>query len=380
MKKISILFAISLLFLFPSSVLAQKFNNDDHAYLSQQETVNGDYFPAGDKVTISGTVNGDVYTAANTIIIDGTVNGDVLALGAHVTISGSVSDDVRVLGGDVTISGDIGKNLTIGTAKGTITSEAHIGGSIVGGASSLMIMSPVGKNAVIGGETLVLGNVIQGNVIADAETLTLNTSASISGNLTYTSENEVILEKGASVQGQIQRDQSHVSQKNTKQTEFAGKFIWEAITFCITFLFGVLFLFFTPTFFQNIVQSIASKPLPNLGIGFLVFIISPILLLLVCLTLIGIPFAIIGLFVFIIDILIAKIFVAYLIGERVHEAVKFTTNKYLTFLTGLFIYKIISFIPVIGALMGMVATLIGLGALITQKRDTYKLLRSKNEI
>lgn len=379
MKRLLILLVIFFLFL-PLPVFAQQFNDNERAFLPKSTVVNGDYFAAGELVTISGTVNGDVYAAGGTVIVDGTVNGDVLAAGGAVTISGTVSDDVRVGGGNVTVSGDIGKNLTLGTGNGTITSDAQINGSIVGGAGTLTIMSPIGKNAVIGGGTLVLGNVIKGNVTAGAGTITVNENARIQGDFNYTAEDELMLEEGASISGQIVRHEPQTYEKPSEGAAFAGKFVWTAITFVITFIFGSILLFFLPNFFKNTVLVARSQPLQNLGIGFLTVILSPIIIILLCLTFIGIPFALIWLFIFIVDLVIAKLFIAYLLGQKVHETINAKTNRYVTFFTGLLLYKIVTFIPIVGPLIGIIATLIGFGALMLQKKATYQALRKKEEI
>lgn len=380
MKRLYLLLLFLFLFSLPSVAFAQKFAEGETTTLPKNEIVNSDYFAAGDTVTISGTVNGDVYVAGSTIIIDGTVNGDVLAAGGNITISGTVTDDVRLAGGNVTLSGNVGKNVTLGTGNGTITSGARIGGSVVGGAGNLTIMAPIGKNAVIGGGTIVLGNVIKGNVTAGVGNLNLTDTASISGTINYTSENEAEIHPGASLSGQIVRHTPPEYKEEAKQAQFASRFIWEVMMFLITLLFGYLLLFFIPRFVNRTVQTSKSNPLTNFGVGLLMIFITPLILLLLTITLIGIPFAILWLVMFIVDLLIAKIFIAYLIGERTHQVFHLTTNRYLTYLTGLFIYKIITFIPVFGPLFGMITTLIGFGALLVQKKATYSDLRAKGEI
>lgn len=389
MKRIVVsIFLVLITLLLPTTVLAQQFASNQNTNLSRSEVVNSDYFAAGETVTISGTVNGDVYAAGGTVIIDGIINGDILATGGNVTINGAVSDDVRVAGGNVTISGTIGKNLTIGTGNGTITSDARINGSVVGGAGNLTILAPIGKNAVIGGGTLVLGNIIRGNVTAGGGNISLANGTNIQGNFTYTSDKELTKQDGASISGTITR---HELPKEMRQdpekvakTFATGKIMWEIYTFITTGIIGLLFLFFFPVFTVQTATVIKEKTLKSLGTGFLLILVMPVAALLFMITIVGIPFSFLLMVGLLAYLFFAKIFIAYSIGEKVFALQKTEktrpTNVYLLFFVGLLLYKIITLIPVFGGLFAIVATLIGMGALASQKMTTYHLLRKRNEI
>ena len=79
-KLLLIVLGFFLLFSFVAlPVFAQE--KEKMVILSKGETIDRDYFAAGDETQISGTINGDAYVAGGTVIVDGTVNGDLMAAG-----------------------------------------------------------------------------------------------------------------------------------------------------------------------------------------------------------------------------------------------------------------------------------------------------------
>ena len=88
MKKVFLLaFLILLAATFATSAFAAKnFQRNETVLLSKDDVVEGDYFAAGERVTIAGTVNGDAYVAGGNVIVEGEINGDLIAAGGTVNI------------------------------------------------------------------------------------------------------------------------------------------------------------------------------------------------------------------------------------------------------------------------------------------------------
>ena len=208
-KFLGVIIFLAGLFGSASYVLAQDsslpFQSTERVTLEADETINHDFFAAGEQVEIKGTVNGDLYAAGGNIVVEGTVNGDVLAAGGQIEISGTVGGNIRVAGGNIEVSGDIAKNLTAGTGSLEISDDATVGGSVVLGAGNVEIDGPVGGNIVAGAGNLEIRNTVGGNIYAGVRQLHIDENAGVAGDVIYWSEEEALVDQEATVSGTLER-------------------------------------------------------------------------------------------------------------------------------------------------------------------------------
>jgi hypothetical protein len=376
------LFIVLLLAAFP--VFA---NESKNVVLPASETVDHDYFGAGENVTVSGVVNGDAYVAGGTVVIDGTINGDLLTAGGTVTIAGNIQGDVRTAGGNISVSGaEIGGNVTAGGGQITIDRSTVIQGSIVGGGGSMQIFAPIGRGATVGGGTVLLANKIGGDVTAGTGQLTLSSGAEISGNLTYWSENKASISEGATISGTIKQE---IPPKD-KDGEAAAKgivaaFVGLALFFKIseiaaTVIIGVIVLLLFPVFVQKSSEVARGRFWTALLVGFFAVILIPTAGVILLITIFGIPLAILLFIFFVIELWVAKLFSMVAIGDAVLTRTKTKVHPVVAFVLGLIIFELLSLIPVIGWILQIAAVLTGFGSLLILKREYYLTLRSKKQI
>lgn len=389
MKKLASITAfLFTFFLFVPIVSAQVAKSGELVVLPKDEIIEENYFAAGETVTLAGTVNGDAYMAGGNVNVEGTVNGDLLAAGGVVNVRGTVLQDVRVIGGQVNITGTIGGNITVTGGSVIVSDNAEITGSLVAAGGSITILAPVGKSITAGAGQLTIANVVSGNVLAGVGELSLTPNSEIGGNLTYYSENNAELQSGATISGKVQHLQPPVTEKKTNEAAQAAKqavnslyVIWQLISLVSAFVIGTLLIMFVPTFTKRTVETINKRPGLTLGIGLLTIIITPVLVLFLLSTIIGIPLGIMLLFVYIALMYLAKIPVALYIGEKVLGYANLKkSSQLLSLLVGLIIYGLLHFIPVIGALVGVIVLLMGIGSWVITKRDFYHSLRTKNSV
>jgi hypothetical protein len=388
MKKIFVIFA-SLLILplfFASVVSAQSSDKQPKTVvLAKSEVVNKDYFAAGDSVTLSGTVNGDAYLAGGNVIVEGTINGDLLVAGGMVEIRGKISDDVRAAGGQIVISAQIGKNLTVAGGTVNLTDSAKIGGSLAAGTGTLSVFSPIGKDLNIGGGQVTLGNTVGGGVRAGIGKLTLTPNAKISGDLTYWSDAQAQIQSGAEVLGQTTHNLPPAKAPKAKPARILGIFTGVSLalkiaSFLWAFVIGLLLLKFFPVYTRRTVETMIKKPWASLGMGFLVLILTPIIFLILLITVLGIPIAFILLVTFLIVAYLAKIFVSILVGQKILRNFGSKAGSNWALLLGLVIYGLVTLIPFIGPVVSLLVVIFGLGAVFLEEKDFHLQLRSKNLI
>lgn len=392
-------FLLSFLFLLTSSVFAQPSEEKDaeavkEVVLEADEVVDKDYFAGGEVVRIFGIVNGDAYVAGGQVTFDGVVNGDLLVAGGQVNISGEVTQDVRVVGGQVIINADIGRNLTVVGGNVDIAESAKIAGSIAVGAGNLNLNAPVGGDVNAGVGNLVISSEVAGDVTAGASKVSLNPKAVIGGDFEYWSEEEANIATGAVVTGEVTKMDPKTTfkefefdeeklEESKKAIAVAKKGIggvFKAVSFVSALIVGLLLVTFYPKYSQEVVSTLSKRPLASLGVGLVAVFITPFAILLLLVTVIGMPLAFILFAGYLIYFYLAKIAVALWLGKAATGLINKKMRLGWMFVLGLVILYVFRLIPVISVLVWILTLLFGLGAMLLACKVTYDLARKKEVV
>lgn len=360
-------------FAVPVSVLAQSnFRSGDTSTLPQNETIDRDYFATGKDVSVDGTVNGDAYLAGGNVTVNGTINGDLLAAGGNLNINGEVTGNIRVAGGNITVNGKVGRNVTAAGGSITASPNSQVTGSITSAGGNLNLLGPIGKQANLGGGQINIDNSVGSDVNAAVGNLTLSSRANVNGNLIYWSDTKASINPQAKVSGKVTQN-IPPKKEAPKADAAAGAYTaFKIISFLTALVFGLLLIRLFPNFTLQTAQTIKRNWLLSLGLGFLAIAVTPFAVILLLITIVGIPFAILWIFFLVFDLWLAKIFVAIAIGSSIAIYFKRQWTLYLAFLLGLIVYYIIGIIPLVGWLFSFTAAIVGLGAIILTKRNYYQ--------
>ena len=115
--------------------------------------------------------------------------------------------------------------------------------------------------------------------------------------------------------------------------------------------------------------------------GLLFLIITPIVAVLLLITIIGIPLSLIIFIIYIISLYISRIYVGFWVGQYVLKKLKIETRfKVLTMASGLLIVLIGTNLPIIGIFIHFVVLLLGLGAIALTEYDIYRKLKEQKVI
>jgi len=91
-------------------------------HVAKGEALNEDIVTSG-PISVEGTLNGDCVSLGGPVAVRGEVLGDMASLGGPVTIAGTVKGDVASLGGPVKVSGVVKGD--IASLGGVVTLEDH---------------------------------------------------------------------------------------------------------------------------------------------------------------------------------------------------------------------------------------------------------------
>jgi hypothetical protein len=274
---------------------------------------------------------------------------------------------VVALGGTVICDSEIGDNVIIAGGNIMISDKAKIGRDLMIGGGNVLLSSEVGRNAYIGGGTVTVSNKIGGNLKASIdESIVLTSKTEIKGDFSYTAPKEANIESGAKILGKTSFTPIEVKTEKAKKP-FISKIGFRLFGTLSLIFSGIVVVLLFPKQSKKIVEIINSKPGKSFGIGIIISLLAPVLILLLIITLIGIQLALIILALWLIALYVAKVFVGLWIGKLILESTK-KSQKETTIvgaaILGTLLLGLILTIPFIGFLIRIVVCFLGLGAIV----------------
>ncbi len=241
----------------------------------------------------------------------------VVVVGNVLVDRGETSKDVYVANGDVTVRGTVDGDIVV--ADGDVTIRGHV----------------------------------QGDVVTLAGTATLGRRGVVDGDVVYADKKPQVA-SGAQVGGKVEK--LKVGDIGT-----AVKIgVWVAVTVS-TFVLGLLLLLLFPRAADAVARTARARTGLSALVGVLAFILLPVIAFGVLFTVVGIPLGI-GLLLALLPLYgLAYTASAFVVGRLVLKK----TARILAFIVGLVILRLLALVPFAGELVWVLATILGLGALLT---------------
>lgn len=350
--------------------------------LAINETVNGNFFGAGNLVSVAGTVNGDVFVAGNTVMISGTINGDVFVAGSSIEISGAVNGNVRAIGSNINIRGEVERNVLAAGSSLALGADAKIGRNLTFAGASLLVNAPILGQIDAAGASAVLNSKVGGEVklrLEEKGTLTLLSGARLEKDLIYTAPKEAQIDKDAKVSGEIKFSPWTKPVKQTPKPDLKylkGVFLAvQGIGLISLFILGLILIYLLPVPMKKMYATMKDKFWPSVGFGLAVLILVPIACFLVLFTVVGAPISVIVMLIYGIALYIAKGIAGLALGKWIFEKLKWKIHDALALLLGLVLMTVLFMIPVIGWAFCFVLFLWALGGVYQIKKHYLKEMR-----
>jgi len=359
MKKI--ILGLTLLFLFfyffpKPAVNAIYFKSGDQVTIVNDELLKGTVMVAGQRVVVNNPIKGDLFCAGQNIEINGQVDGDVICAGQSITINGRVLGSVRIGGQNLGINGTIDRNVT--AAGQYLMIAKDIGGDVVFGGQLLTLNSNVNRDLLVGAEGVEINGRVEGDANLYVEKLKYGQGALIVGKTVY----------------QQPKKSPVVKQKAYPSIPAPNNWLGGKIaSWLINLIAGLLLILIWPKPIEKSIILMAVNTGKAFGRGALILFVTPLIILAMVITLIGIPFAVILAIVYSLTILLGRILTAIMIGKKIIE--QYGNKKNISLnraaIIGISVAWIIFSIPGLGGLISFVAVLWGLGGV-------YFLFRPKS--
>jgi cytoskeletal protein CcmA (bactofilin family) len=399
-------------------------------------TVNGMVLAGGNDVIINGTVNGDVLAAGSSVTIGegAKITGNLFAGAQTVVINGNVAGSVMTGVMSLVLNGNssVGRNLYFGGYSLETKSGAKIGRDLAAGGYQVILSGAVTRDVKAAVSAFKLDGSIgrnaeiqvdkpgqakgynypgpwspqTGNMPMYNPGLDIGKDASIGGNLVYTSPVDQTSGMQSTPQGTtvfqtpVPSDTKTTTSKPDVKVQFEkgifNIFKNMAKNFISLMALGALALWLIPLSVKGVSDMVGRKTLPSLGYGILAYIVGWVgtffgFLVVICAAIIlgvisfgglaGIVFwsgtsTLLMAFTVFMGLILwgTKIIAVFLAGRFILERLfkQSNANRFLSLLIGVIIYVPLRAVPILGFLLDVFVTFVGLGAIWIYFRERSK--------
>jgi hypothetical protein len=327
MKRLmQVLIALALVAIMATPAFAQGPRNGDHVCLGGSTTVNA-----------TDPVNSVVLFGCGARIQSGArVQRDLVSFGGDVTIEKDVliTGDVVVFGGNVDIAGQVGHRVTV------------FGGNLV-----------LESTAVVQNDVNISGGLIDQKAGSIVEGRIVNGQPFSSGRVGIVPPAVLPAAVGGGVLSAI--------------TGLVFGLIRNVVYALALAALGALTVVFMPTQTHQVSDTAQKFGMESVGVGCLTTIVAFTLGIFLIFTICGIPFGILVLLSLVVAWMFGWIALGRLAGERILAAIKVhEILPIVAVVVGVLVLTIISYVPVIGWLVGFFLGLLGIGAVVLTRFGT----------
>jgi len=351
----------------------------------------GDIWRAGATVSVTADGAPDVWAAGASVSVRGTVLKDVWAAGAIVDVAAAAGADVWAAGSRVRISGRVGGMLSVSGAEvdiaARVTGDTRVAGAQVVVAPNAVLIGPLraagavvrfdgsgGSGVDLSGAEVTFNGETTGDVTIRAQKVRIGDNASIGGDLEIYSEEKPDIAQTAQIGGRLVS--LGLDDADWPDGEGFPGLLMALLTPLIValsaFLLGLLFVWRARGAVEQTIDTFVERPGGALLRGLLTLLALTLGAALLVAVLIGFPLGLAMLLtvpaILILGFTSAGLSVGEWIGNRAGEP-RSAGGRIGLMALGIAVLMLAALIPFAGAIIVLVAVLMGLGALAITLRQ-----------
>ena len=300
---------------------------------------------SGNQVSIDTPVTDDVFAAGGVITVNAPIDS-LVAVGGTITLNAPVKGDVIVAGGRIIPNNNIGGKLV--AVGGTVDVNGDVGTNalIAGGRVTINPRSTIGRDAEIAAGTVSNSGHVVGNFSVQSRSFT--NTGTVGGTSTYV---------------------------QTDPNGFSGIITVFGILFSIGWLIlGLLLLNVAPARYRLVEDEVRKSPVIKLVVGFAGLVIACIVLVILGITIIGLPIALVSGMLLLIGAILSVFFVSSAFGRLLLSWLTVQMKDWYAFVAGFVVLNILFRVPVAGIIILIVTISLGFGALLYAVHGHWKLI------
>ncbi|WP_210424126.1 bactofilin family protein [Halorussus ruber] len=234
--------------------------------------------------------------------------------------------------------------LVVSTTAGVAAADPRAGGTVVGAEGETI----TGGLEAFGGTVVVYGTV--------------------GGDLTY--DGKLSLAEGATVSGAVTRDNLGTGPV-VFERPLAGSGAFDLYGFVVSLAAAAALLVVFPRFSRGVATRATESPLRTGGVGLLALVAVPVALVLLAITIVGIPLSVIGAVLFGLAAWAGALYGRFAVGSWLAELAD-VNNQWVALVAGFVAVALVVRVPILGGLVDLAVFLLGLGALALSLRSAYR--------
>jgi hypothetical protein len=398
MKKIFLNMVLaSILAAIPGNVFATQFLNPDKKGFKADSVYDDDVFIIGNELKFDSEVLGDLFVACNEIVQAETVEGNFNNFCQSVQSLGPVGGSFRSIARYITCNASINRNLIAFGQEITIGPDVVIGRDAHLFAGVLNFQGDVKGDLKVTASQATFSGSVAGSFRFKGEKLTIGPDAVIEGSLIYETPDKADISNSARIAGDVRWTRTEPREKERNPWVTLGRiFAWlishrgyflfmtvvslglfiglaipfpaglaMVISWIMLAVSGNILILLSKRLALRAEQNLNARLFPSLGIGFAILLLTPIVAVVLLLTIIGAPLGAVLILLFGVGSFAGGIYAALFIGRKICGLLGIGDARpgYLCFTIGMVILVALSFVPVIGYLLSMLVIMMGLGGL-----------------
>jgi cytoskeletal protein CcmA (bactofilin family) len=353
----------------PAAALDVRHEHHGQVSIGAGETLRDTLVVSAHGLDVDGVVEGDLVVAVERLTIRGRVTGNVFVFAEEIEVSGAIGGALVAIAEEVRVDGEVGGNLYGAVREITLESAGRARIDATLASENAVLEGEVARDVACFCETLELRGSVGRHVEARAEHLAILGGSRVGGDVdAFLPEGEAVnVAEGASVGGEVRTSVIERRHGYLEHWQRPGFYVFFVIQFAAGLVFGMLLYTLVPRLFQAEVRT-AGEFFRTAGWGFLALVASPVAILLLALTLVGIPVAVLGLFALLTVLYAADILVGALIGRALLRPEERPAAFGRALLVGYGMVLLGHAIPFLGIAVGVVSALLGLGLFVDRVR------------
>ncbi|MCL6480828.1 MAG: zf-HC2 domain-containing protein [Firmicutes bacterium] len=344
----------------PSGAAAAEAHKAETFRLAKDDVIPNDLVVYAGSVRIEGTVEGDLILFASQATITGKVHGDILAFAQTLRVEGEVGGNIRAIVNTLLLNGIVQRNVTTFAEVVTLDNNTRIEGSLMLFTGHCTLDGgQIARDVTLFAEQTSLNGRIGGNLTVSARSLNIGPEAELLGTAKFRGRQQ------PSVSPQARLASPLVVEIEPRLPRFLQPkfYLWQSVRWAAAFLLGAVLLLLLPGFYHD-VQRRSAQIGASVGFGLLGLLATPIAVVLVCLTVVGLALGLGTLLLYAVAAYAGHIFFSAWLGRRLLGPNPARGVLLSQLALGLLLYRIAANLPYVGWLATLLATAWGFGALV----------------
>jgi hypothetical protein len=362
---------LALLILLPTSALAASpASFSAGRTLLAASSSPGNAYALGVSVVVTAPSLGDLTLAGGTIRSVASVAGDATFLGGSIVSQARVTGDLRIVGGHVSVEQSVGGDLI---AFGlSVTASGRPEGSVFMGGANVTLSKGAGGPVTIYGNNVFLDGEFGGDVtVFSSGRVRLSPATVIHGALLYEAPEPADIPSSATIdKGVTYSNATYLPDPGTSRTlalVSVGFFLFVRVLGALI-LAGLLAGLF-PKLAEAVTERLYTRHPRDIFLttllGFGILVATPVLILLLLITFVGMGLAFLLLILYTLLIVCAVMFSGILLGSVIARRFRNRAEiRWRDGVIGMLIFSLITLVPVIGLPILALVTTYTAGALL----------------